>query len=44
MTLVALEQIFLLRLLSAECSGFDLTSLQAVILEANTAGGGEENV
>ena len=43
-TLVALEQIFLLRLLSAERSGFDLSSFQAVILEANTAGGGEANV
>ena len=44
MTLVALEQIFLLRLLSAELSGFDLSSFQAVILEAKIAGGGEANV
>ena len=35
----------MLRLLSAEGSGFDLSSfkIKAVILEANTGGGGEAN-
>lgn len=41
--LVVLEWV-LLRLLSAEGSGWDLSSFKAVILEVSIAGGGEANV
>lgn len=34
----------MLRLLSAEGSGFDLTSFKAVVLDYNTLGGGEASV
>lgn len=40
MTLVALEWILVFRLLSAEGSGFDLSSLKTAILEDDIAGRG----
>lgn len=44
MTLVALERAFLLRLLSAEGSGFDLSGFQALILEGSCWGRGGKRI
>lgn len=44
MTLVALERVFLLRLLSAEGSGFDLSGFQALILEDSCWGRGGKRI